>query len=310
MPDIYLSTENYPYEPNSFVTIGAFDGLHFGHRQIISKVIEEAKVNNGISVLVTFNPHPQEVIQKGPAEFHLLTTLNEKLTILKQTGIDRILVIPFTRDFSELSAESFIEKILLGKVGLKKIWLGYDHGFGKNRQGSADVLRHYGEKFQFEVEQVPAQELNGIVASSTQIRKYILAGEIDKANNLLNYQYSLSGLVSRGERIGRRIGYPTANIFVENPKKLIPATGVYLVKMVVRGKVFPGMCNIGFRPTFNGTEQKIEVHLFDFNEDIYGVSVCVQFVQKLRDEQKFSGPEALVQQLRLDEAQARSLFSA
>jgi len=309
MPEIYLSTEKYPFEPNSFVTIGAFDGLHFGHRQIINKVIEEAKLNNGKSVLITFNPHPQEVIQKGPAEFHLLTTLNEKLTILKQTGIDRILVLPFTRDFSELSAEQFIETILIGKVGLKKIWLGYDHGFGKNRQGSADVLRAYGEKFNFEVEQVPAQELNGIVASSTQIRKFILAGEIDKANELLSYKYSISGLVSRGERIGRRIGYPTANIFVENPKKLIPATGVYLVKMIVRGKEYSGMCNIGFRPTFNGSELKIEVHLFDFNEDIYGVSVCVLFVQKIRNEQKFSGPEALVQQLRLDEEKARSLFS-
>ncbi|MCA0448027.1 MAG: bifunctional riboflavin kinase/FAD synthetase [Bacteroidetes bacterium] len=309
MPEIYLSTEKYPFEPNSFVTIGAFDGLHFGHRQIIKKVIEEATFNNGKSVLITFNPHPQEVIQKGPAEFHLLTTLNEKLTILKQTGIDRILVLPFTRDFSELSAEQFIETILIGKVGLKKIWLGYDHGFGKNRQGSADILRAYGEKFNFEVEQVPAQELNGIVASSTQIRKYILAGEIDKANELLSYKYSISGLVSRGERIGRRIGYPTANIFVENPKKLIPATGVYLVKMIVRGKEYPGMCNIGFRPTFNGSELKIEVHLFDFNEDIYGVSVCVLFVQKIRNEQKFSGPEALVQQLRLDEEKARSLFS-
>ncbi|MBN8705806.1 MAG: bifunctional riboflavin kinase/FAD synthetase [Bacteroidetes bacterium] len=308
MPESYLSPENYPFEPNSFVTMGAFDGLHFGHRQIINKVIEEAKLHKGVSVLITFNPHPQEVIQKGPAEFHLLTTLNEKLTILKQTGIDRILVLPFTRDFSELSAEQFIETILIGKVGLKKIWLGYDHGFGKNRQGSADILRAYGEKFNFEVEQVPAQEFNGIVASSTQIRKYILAGEVDQANTLLGYDYSLSGLVSRGERIGRRIGYPTANIFVENPKKLIPATGVYLVKMVVRGKEYPGMCNIGFRPTFNGTGLKIEVHLFDFNEDIYGVSVCVRFIQKIRDEQKFSGPDALVQQLKQDEASARALF--
>lgn len=309
MPEIYLSPETYPFEPNSFVTIGAFDGLHFGHRQILGKVIHEAKRNQGISVLITFNPHPQEVIQKGPAEFHLLTTLNEKLTILKQTGVDRILVIPFTRDFSELSAESFIENILLARVGLKKIWLGYDHGFGRNRQGSADILRIYGEKFNFEVEQVPAQDLRGVVASSTQIRKFILAGEIDKANELLSYRYSISGLVSRGERIGRRIGYPTANIFVENPKKLIPATGVYLVLMTVRGRDYQGMCNIGFRPTFNGNDLKIEVHLFDFNEDIYGVSVCVQFIQKIRDEKKFSGPDALVQQLRLDEEKARTLFS-
>lgn len=306
MSEVYLALEEYPFTQNSFVTLGAFDGIHFGHRQIISRLISEAKTNGGVSVLITFNPHPQEVIQKGPAEFRLLTTLTEKLSVLKQTGIDRILVLPFTRDFSELSPEDFIEKVLAGKIGVKKIWLGYDHGFGRNRQGSARLLEEFGTRLGFSVETVQPQEKDGVVVSSTGIRNLIREGRIREANQLLGYEYSLSGIVSRGDRIGRTIGFPTANIFPENPRKLLPSNGVYIVGIVIRGILYDGICNIGFRPTYNGRELKTEVHILDYSEDIYGLPVCVRFLERLRDEKKFSGSDELRSQIKLDETIARA----
>lgn len=309
MLTVYENVHDFPFDPNSVITLGSFDGIHFGHRLIINSVINEAEQMGGSSVLITFNPHPQEIIQKNGNVFHLLTTLSEKIEILQKTNLTKVLVIPFTREFSQMSAENFIESVLLEKIGVKKVIIGHDHMFGHNRGGSFGVLHDYGERFQFDVEVVQAQQLDGIVVSSTKIRLALEEGRIQFANRLLGREYSLIGMVMRGDGIGHKIGFPTANIHFDHPKKMLPKDGVYLVRILIRDKQWFGMCNLGFRPTFNGKEHRLEVNIFDFDQDIYGSQVSVLFIERIRDEKKFGSADELVQQLNKDTETAINLLS-
>jgi len=308
MLSIFQNPDQFPFEKNSVVTLGSFDGIHFGHQLIIKSIIEDARKINGKSVLITFNPHPQEIIQRTGSEFSLLTTLSEKIEILQSFELDKVLVIPFTREFSELSAATFIEQTLLKKVGLKKITIGYDHMFGHNRTGSFSVLHQYGEKYDFEVEVVQAQQLNCVVVSSSKIRKSLSEGDVKFASELLGREYSVIGLVRRGDGIGHKIGFPTANIHIDHPNKMLPKDGVYFVKVKIGSDSFFGMCNLGYRPTFSGSEHRIEVNIFDFGKDIYGSQISVQFIDRIRDEKKFSSVNDLIDQLNHDKQQCSDLI--
>lgn len=303
-PAVFYGLDDFPFSKDHYLTLGAFDGLHRGHRQIVDRVVQAARSNHGQSLLITFDPHPQEVIQKGPEPFHLLSTLPEKLQVLKQTGLDKILILPFTRDFSELPPADFIKGILVGRVGLRKIWIGYDHGFGRDRSGGIELLQTEGPIAGFSVEQVGAQEVGSVIVSSTKIRESIRNGQVDLAAEMLGYPYTVSGIVSRGEGIGRKIGFPTANLFVEHPRKLIPKSGVYHVDLLIGTDWYRGVCNIGHRPTFNGQELRIEVHLLHFQSDIYGVPVCLRFHKRLRDEKRFPSVDELIRQITIDVEQA------
>ncbi|NUQ81128.1 MAG: bifunctional riboflavin kinase/FAD synthetase [Bacteroidetes bacterium] len=308
-PVIFHGLDGFPFSPNHYLTLGAFDGLHLGHRQIVDQVVTAARSNHGESVLITFDPHPQEVIQKGPDPFFLLSTLPEKIQVLKHTGLDKILVLPFTRDFSELPPEAFIKNILVGRVGMRKIWIGYDHGFGRDRSGGIDLLKQLGPECGFTVEQVGAHEVGSVVVSSTKIREAIRHGQVELATEMLGYPYTVSGIVSRGEGIGRKIGFPTANIFVEHPRKLIPHGGVYHVELLIGTDWHRGVCNIGQRPTFDGQELRIEVHLLQFQSDIYGMPVCLRFHRRLREEKKFPSVDELIRQITKDVEEANIFWN-
>lgn len=309
MLKVFDDIRDFPFDEKSVITLGSFDGIHFGHQLIIDSVVREAELLGGSSVLITFNPHPQEIIQKNGKIFHLLTTLSEKLDILQKTKLHKVLIIPFTREFSQMSAEEFIESILLDKIGVKKVIIGHDHMFGHNRGGSFGILHEYGKRNHFDVEVVQAQQLDGIVVSSTKIRMAIENGEISFANRLLGREYSLIGMVMRGDGIGHKIGFPTANIHFDHPKKLLPKDGVYLVRVIVDGADRFGMCNLGFRPTFNGVHHRIEVNIFDFDRDIYGSSISISFIERLRDEIKFASVDDLKLQLQNDRVLAKKLIS-
>ena len=309
MLQVFDDVKNFPFDEKSVITLGSFDGIHFGHQLIIDSVVREAELLGGSSVLITFNPHPQEIIQKNGKVFHLLTTLSEKMEILRKTGLNKVLVLPFTREFSQMSAEEFIESVLLDKIGVKKVIIGHDHMFGHNRGGSFGILHEYGNRHHFEVEVVQAQQLDGIVVSSTKIRQAIENGEIAFANRLLGREYSLIGMVMRGDGIGHKLGFPTANIHFDHPKKLLPKDGVYLVRVSVSGDDRFGMCNLGFRPTFNGVDHRIEVNIFNFDRDIYGSSISISFIERLRDEMKFASVDDLKLQLSNDKISAEKLIS-
>lgn len=309
MLTIYQNIQDFPFEKNSVITLGSFDGLHYGHRLIIDSVISEAERMSSSSVLITFNPHPREVIQKSGSTFKLLTTLTEKIEILQKTKLNKVLIIPFTREFSLVTAEKFIENYLLDKIGVKKVIIGHDHMFGHNRGGSVTVLHDYGKRFGFDVEVIEAQQINGVVVSSTKIREALEEGNIAFANMLLGRSYSLIGMVKRGDGVGHQIGFPTANIHIDHPKKLIPKDGVYVVRFFVSGTEYYGMCNIGFRPTFNGMDHRIEIHIFDFNQDIYGSDVTVSFIHRLRDEMKFNSKNDLIEQLKKDKEASQKIIA-
>jgi riboflavin kinase/FMN adenylyltransferase len=284
---------------NSAVTVGTFDGVHLGHRILLEKLVTKAKEINGKSVVVSFDPHPREVLQGGNNTIKLLTTLSERAEMLRQLGVDEMVVIPFDRDFSLMSSEDFIEKIVYQKIGLKHFIIGYDHQFGKNREGSIATVKKLGEMLDFQVHLINAQEVGDITVSSTTVRKALAnEGNVGLATSFLGRPYLLSGMVVHGDKRGRLLGFPTANIKVNNERKIIPARGVYAVEVEFEGNRFNGMMNIGLRPTVaNSTELRLEVHIFDFNEQIYGKMLTVYFKKRIRDEQRFEGVEALKKQL-------------
>ncbi|MFQ5570482.1 MAG: bifunctional riboflavin kinase/FAD synthetase [Rhodothermales bacterium] len=293
-------------DPSSVVTVGSFDGVHAGHRAILRYLIRRAKEQQGQSVVVTFDPHPREVLYGHAVP--LLNTIDERADILEGLGLDRFIVIEFSEAFSKLTPETFIEKILVGHIGMQEIVVGYDHGFGKGRQGNSDLLKRVGKTHGFTVDIIPAQEVAHHVVSSTEIRHLLVEeGDAQTAADMLGHHYSLSGTVIHGDGRGHSIGFPTANIQVDHPRKLIPRRGVYAVQVRLAGEncVRGGMMNIGLRPTFNGTRQWLEVHIFDFNEDIYDAQLRIEFVERIRDERKFGSVEELVEQLSKDERRSR-----
>lgn len=301
--------DDVQHDPNTVLTVGTFDGVHAGHRAILDTVVRKAKERNARSALVTFDPHPRNIISPGDAGIKLLTTIQERSEVLKELGIDVMIVIPFDRDFSLLSSEEFVRDIIHKKIGVSEFVIGYDHQFGRNREGTIETIETLGEELGFDAYVVSKREIGEQTVSSTAIRRALMEeGNVEQAAEFLQRPYRLNGMVVHGEKRGKDIGFPTANIRPEHPQKVIPEDGVYAVRIRVMDNWFKGMMNIGTRPTFEGQERTMEVNLFDFDEDIYGKEVQVRFYHRIRDEQKFDGINELIEQLKKDEQQARKLL--
>ncbi|WP_088324225.1 bifunctional riboflavin kinase/FAD synthetase [Polaribacter tangerinus] len=302
------SISNFSTTEKTFVTIGTFDGVHFGHQQILKKLVAEAKNAGKKSVLLTFFPHPRMVLQKN-AKIALINTIDERANLLEKIGLDYLIIHPFSEEFSKTTALEFVENILVKKFHISKLIIGYDHHFGKNREGNIAQLTAYSKQYNFTVEEIPAQDIDNVSVSSTKIRTALNNGNLATANHFLGYPFMLNGKVENGKQLGGKIGFPTANIAIKESYKLIPKTGVYVVKANINNKVVFGMMNIGYRPTINGNHQTIEVHFFDFDKNIYQKHITVQLLYFLRDEQKFNSIEALTLQLKKDEQLARNYIS-
>lgn len=299
---------NFSSNTQTYVTIGTFDGVHFGHQKIIDKLIVEAKKANKKSVVLTFFPHPRMVLQKE-GSLELINTIDERAKLLEKTGLDYLIIHPFSKAFSRTSALEFVREFLVNQLNISKLIIGYDHHFGKNREGNIQQLTEYSQLYDFVVEEIPAQDIDDVSVSSTKIRKALHSGELKTANNYLGYYFMLNGTVVNGKQLGGKIGYPTANIDVKEDYKLIPKTGVYVVKSEIDNKEVFGMMNIGNRPTVDGNHQTIEVHYFDFNQDLYNKNLTIELLYFLRDEHKFESIDSLIHQLKIDEKTARDYIA-
>ncbi len=288
---------------HTVITIGTFDGVHIGHQKIIQRLITVGKEKDLEPAILTFFPHPRMVLQKD-ANIKLINTIDEKKDILSNFGLESLIIKKFTQEFSRLTAKEFVEKILVSELKAKYIIIGYDHHFGRNRAANIEDLKAFGEIYDFEVEEITAQDINDVAVSSTKIRNALLEGNIITANQFLGYNFILTGEVVKGKGLGRTIDFPTANLQIEEDYKLIPKQGVYIVKAMYKNKPYFGMMNIGTNPTVNGDKQTIEVHFFDLNESLYGAHLQVEILKRLRDEQKFESVEALKKQLSLDQQNA------
>lgn len=298
---------SYTSEKPTVLTIGTFDGVHLGHQKIIERLTKTSESDGLESVILTFFPHPRMVLQQN-SDIKLLNTIEEKIELLERLNLHTLIIHPFDKTFSELSAEEFVQKILLEKLNLRKIVIGYDHRFGKNRTAGIHELIEFGQKYGFEVEQISAQEIDEVSVSSTKIRKALEGGNIALANSFLGYPYFFSASVEEGKKLGRTIGFPTANLKVSEDYKLIPKTGVYIVEAEVEGQQLRGMMNIGFNPTVGGEHQTLEVHLLDFDQDIYGKSLKISFLERIREEKKFASLDELKAQLHQDKQTASDFF--
>jgi riboflavin kinase/FMN adenylyltransferase len=294
--NIFHSINEFHSDKKTIVTIGTFDGVHLGHAAILKKLTQNTQNETFESTVLTFFPHPRMVLQ-GKSDLKLLNTINEKIELLEKIGIDNLIIHPFDEKFAELNAEAFVSTILIDHLRVQKIIIGYDHRFGKNRTANIDDLINFGAQYGFEVEQISAQEIDEISISSTKIRTALEEGDIQLANEYLGYSYFLSGTVVKGRQLGRTIGFPTANISLEEDYKLVPQNGVYVVQAEIDGKTIYGMMNIGFNPTVQGKQKTIEVHFFDFEADIYNRKIQVAILQRIRSEKKFESIELLTKQL-------------
>ncbi|MEZ4722012.1 MAG: bifunctional riboflavin kinase/FAD synthetase [Flavobacteriales bacterium] len=307
---IFRGIETYSSERGACVTTGTFDGVHIGHRKIISKLNDMAESNNMESVMVTFDPHPRRVLFPDQTGLQLINTLEEKLDLLESTGISTVIVHPFTMEFSRTSALIYVRDLLVNRVGMKKLVIGYDHQFGKNREGSIDQLRELAPLFNFEVDEIPAQEIDDVNISSTKIRHALREGDVHSANSYLGYDFYITGKVVKGQSRGHGLGFPTANILIESSEKIIPAQGVYAVEVVLESGRFKGMANIGVNPTFGEeNEQTVEVNIFDFNDDIYGKSIRMSFRKRIRSEMRFDNVDELIQQMQNDKKETLSILA-
>ena len=301
--DTLPSINHYSNKTPTVLTIGTFDGVHIGHQKILQRVIEEAQKRKVNSLVLTFFPHPRRVLQKD-STLQWLTTLEEKKQILEKTGLDYLVVQPFTEEFSRLSPEDYIQEVLVDALKVEKIIIGYDHRFGRNRKADIQDLIHFGNQFGFEVEEIAAQDIEEVAVSSTKIRRALNEGQIDTANKYLGYPFLLSGKVIKGKGIGKTLGYPTANLQLAEEEKLVPGNGVYVIRFALQGREGYGMMNIGTNPTLLGVGRKIEIHLFDVDENLYDKDLQVGLLHRLRDEQKFRSLEELQAQLDKDRNQA------
>ena len=297
---VYLSIDNLPSFKNPVITIGTFDGVHEGHRHLIQKIKSLAKENNGESVLITFDPHPRLVVYPEDKSLRILTTLEEKILLLEAEGVDHLVVVPFTKEFSLHSAKDYLKNFLVEKFHPSIIVTGYNHSFGHHRDGNIEMLRRFENEFYYKVEELNKQLVDDIAVSSTRIRIALQEGDIELASHLLGHSYSVTGEVVHGQQLGNKIGFPTANIQINDSLKLIPEDGVYAVTVNLKTEKLKGMMNIGFRPTVDGLHHKLEVHLLDFNSDLYNQQLEIHFVKRLRDEKKFSSLDELKEQLRKD----------
>lgn len=307
---IYHNIEEFVPVKNAVVTIGTFDGVHLGHRKIISRLKEIADEIGGETVLLTFFPHPRLILHPEDQDLRLINTITEKAELLSQLGVDHLIITPFSRDFSNQTAEEYILDILVEKIGTRKIVIGYDHRFGKDRQGGLKQLQQLAPVYGYDVIEIPEQDIHEVAVSSTRIREALLHGDIALANEFLGYPFFITGKVNRGDQIGRTIGYPTANILVEETYKLIPKDGIFAVKIYLHDSEHLGMGYIGHRPTINGMTRNIEVNIFDFNRDIYSQPIRMEFLHYVRDDMKFNSLEELTEQLGKDKIAVEKLLKA
>ena len=304
---IYTSLQEFTSTKKTIVTLGTFDGVHLGHTVILDRICNIAKQENLESVVLTFFPHPRLIVSND-SEIKLLNTMAEKAKLLEQKGIQNFIIHPFDKLFSELSPSEFVKQILIKQLNIQKIIIGYDHKFGKNRAADFNDLIAFGNEFGFDVEEIPAKQVDEVSVSSTKIRNSLLEGNISLANDYLGYSYMLSGIVVKGNQLGRTIGFPTANIQISENYKLIPKNGVYMVTTILNNKIIFGMMNIGVKPTLGENLMSIEVHLLHFSEDIYGHKIQVNVMERLREEQKFESFEVLKSQLEIDKANTLHYF--
>lgn len=316
---IYHQLSEFKKLTNAVVTIGTFDGVHYGHQKIIKRLCELAKSTGGESVILTFFPHPRMIIDPENQDLKLINTINEKAKILADLGVDHLIITPFTRDFSNLTATEYIKEILVNQIGTKQIIVGYDHRFGKDRKGGMNDLIALSKVYDYAIEEIPEQDVNDVAVSSTKIRTAVLEGNVSLAAEYLGYNFSINGPVIKGDKIGRTIGFPTANIFVEETYKLIPSDGIYAVTIEMNAEAgvrssdtqivtYKGMAYIGQRPTINGMTRNIEVNIFDFDREIYGQNIKMNFLKFLRHDVKFIGLEALTAQLHEDKEESLNFF--
>ena len=306
---IYHSISEFKNVKKAIVTTGTFDGVHFGHRKIIQRLNKIAIQQAGESVLLTFYPHPRMVLFPDDHQLQLINSLDEKIELLKKVGVQHLIIHPFTKEFSRTKSLNFVRDVIVNQLHTHKLVIGYDHHFGRNREGTFEHLKEFAPVYGFEVEEIPAQLLDDVKVSSTKIRKALLNGQVDLAYQFLNYHYVLSGTVVKGNEVGRRINFPTANLFVDDKTKLIPKTGVYAVRVTIDNQVYGGMMNIGTNPTLGHNKQSIEVHVFDFDQLIYDQKISVQFIRRMRDEVSFSNLESLKHQLEKDKQTAKELLA-
>lgn len=302
---VYNDISEVPALKNAVVTIGTFDGVHIGHQYILKRMVEIAKKVDGETVVITFFPHPRTVIHADSKDLKFITSQKRKQELIADLGIDHLVIIPFTKEFSRISSDLFIREYVVKYIKPARLVIGYDHHFGKNRLGDFKMLFDLGEKYKFKVERIPPQDVEHIAVSSTKIRKALSQGEVAKANRLLGHDYCFSAEVVHGDELGRGLGFPTANLNVDQCYRLLSHKGVYACRVMIRGEFFNGMANVGTRPTLGKTDLTFEVHIFDFNRDIYGEKITVYFVERLRDEIKFNSLKELRYQLVKDEKQAR-----
>lgn len=306
---VYRSLKEIGMIRNPVVTIGTFDGVHQGHMQIIARLNKARQEVGGESFIFTFHPHPRQILFPEQTDLKLLTLTEEKLELLEKAGIDHVLVFPFTKEFSLIPAKEYVSKILVEAIGTKRLIIGYDHRFGNNREGSIATLRGFSARGSFEVEEIPAQEIDHINISSTNTRRALEKGDIKAGNEFLGYNYFINGLVVEGKKLGRQLGYPTANMLVKDVSKLIPAIGVYAVTTIIDKERYKGMLSIGLNPTTDTDNKlKIEVNIFNFDKDIYGKNIAVEFVARMRNEEKFASLDELKAQLAKDKENALSIL--
>lgn len=314
---VFTNLQTLPSFKRAVITTGLFDGVHCGHQQIIQQLKQEANKIGGETVIITFHPHPRKIISSDSYNIKLLSTLNEKQFLLKNAGINYLVIVPFTHAFANLSPEEYIKNFLVKHFHPHTIITGYNHYFGKDRKGDYRLLEQKGQEFNFVVKEIPEHIIAETQISSTNIRRFLSESKIAEANNLLGYDYFFEGLIVEGNKLGRTIGFPTANVHIEDDEKLIPANGVYAVKLQItncrlqinKSQVFLGMMNIGVRPTINGNKQTIEVNIFNFNEDIYGQTLHVQIHSFIRNEIKFNGLNELKAQLQKDKDTAIKMLN-
>lgn len=306
---VYRSLEELPKIENAVVTQGTFDGVHAAHKVIINRIKEIATKTGGQSVLITYNPHPRMVLFPNDHGLKLLNTLDEKINYLANEGINHLVILPFTTEFSRLSSLQFIRDIIVNKIGTKHLVIGYNHRFGRNREGSFEHLKEFSGLYGFNVVEIPEQDINNVSVSSTKIRESLINGNVTAASKYLDKYYQISGIVMEGNKLGRTIGYPTANIFVTDEYKLIPADGVYAVWVQHNQQKYGGMLNIGNNPTIPNKGRSIEVNIFNFNESIYNQNISVEFVDKIREEQKFASLLDLKNRLAIDKLQAQKALN-
>ena len=306
---IYHSIKDFPSNINTIVTIGTFDGVHKGHQTIINRINEIAKEEGMESVLLTFDPHPRHVIYPDDQELRLIHTIEEKIEALSKTGLQNLIVHKFTKEFSRTKSVNFIRDILVNKLNMKYMVVGFNHHFGKNREGTFDNLLELSDLYDFKIEKIKTQNINGVTISSTKIRNAILQGDCKKANSYLSSNFSITGKVVQGKKIGSSIGFPTANIKIENSYKILPKYGVYAVKVFIKNQQYFGMLNLGDRPSILDDSFAIEAHLFEFNTTIYNEELRIEFIERIRDEKQFSDLEKLKSQLKIDEINCKQIFN-